>query len=117
MSRARISDRSRQRQPAATRDADPRVAIGEAFLADFLADWREHGATAIAAMRDDKPADYVKLAAALAPKDIRTDPLDELTDAELSARIAELTEQVAADRRPAAPQAGAAATGDDDAAW
>ncbi|HLH92538.1 MAG TPA: hypothetical protein VKX28_29265 [Xanthobacteraceae bacterium] len=96
-----------------TADAnDLRTAIGEAFLAAFLADWQDarNGRDAIAAMRTEKPTDYVKLAAALAPKEFREDPIDELTDAELAARIA----QLAADQA-AAPQAGTGAAGDAEA--
>src|ERR1700722_12368542 len=77
--------------------ADPRAALAEAFFAVFLADWREGGEAAIKAMRTEKPSDYVKLAAALLPKDlaVKTEPIDELTNAEIDARITQLTESEA----------------------
>jgi hypothetical protein len=82
-------------------DDDPRAALAEAFLIAFLADWREDGAKAIKAMRTEKPGDYVKLVAALLPKEFapRDEPLDDLTDAEIAAHIAELAaSQTAAPR-------------------
>jgi len=89
--------RQRKANSTAADDADPRAALAEAFFADLLADWREGGNKAIEAMRKDKPGDYVKLAAALLPKDlaVKTEPIDELTDAEIAARIAQLAESQA----------------------
>ena len=94
---AMADKRHREVDSAAADDADPRTALAEAFVADFLADWREGGKNAIEAMRKDKPTDYVKLAAALLPKDlaVKTEPIDELTDAEIDARITQLTESEA----------------------
>jgi hypothetical protein len=93
-------------------DDDPRAALAEAFFALFLADWRAGGKTAIEKMRADKPGDYVKLAGALLPKEFaaRDQPLDELTDAEIAARIAQLV-----GGRAAASDGGAGATGEDKA--
>ena len=67
-----------------------RDELGDAFIADFFADWQQHGPDVIGRLRDEKPADYVRIAAAILPKERnpRPDPIDELTDAELFERIA-----------------------------
>ena len=108
-----MAKRPHKRQPRAP--DDPRAALGEAFLIALLADWHEGGPGAIGQMRADKPADYVKLVAALAPKESRSEPLYELTDAEIAERIAGLLAQVGDDRREsqaAGPPAGIRATED-----
>jgi hypothetical protein len=46
-----------------------RSVFAETFLKDFLADWREHGTTAIAQCRKEDPTSYIKVAASLLPKD------------------------------------------------
>jgi hypothetical protein len=43
--------------------------LRQGFIAALAADYEQHGAAAIAALRADKPADYVKLVASLLPKD------------------------------------------------
>jgi hypothetical protein len=59
--------------------------LDEAFVKALEADFKLHGRTAIAAMRADKPTDYVKIVAALHGKDFddTTDPLREMSDDEL----------------------------------
>jgi hypothetical protein len=108
-------NKPRKRRSPPAPDDDPRAALAEAFFAAFLADWQEdgNGGKAIMAMRTDKPSDYVKLAAALLPKEFapRDEPLDELTDAEIAARIAQLIGSEAA-----APHRGGEAAGDEEAA-
>src|ERR1700744_3837516 len=104
-------DKPRKRRLPRSPD-DPRAALAEAFFAAFLADWREGGMDAIRKVRTDKPGDYVKLAAALLPKELapKDEPLDELTDAEIAARIAQL-----AGCRVAESHGGAGATEEDEA--
>jgi hypothetical protein len=91
-------NKSRKRPSPRAPDDDSRAALAEAFFAAFLADWREAGAGAIKAMRDDKPGDYVKLVAALLPKEFAPsdEPVEELSDAEIAARIAQLARRRAA---------------------
>src|ERR1700722_4444631 len=103
-----MSDQPSESEPPGVHDAEPRAAFAQAFFAVFLADWREGGKKAIEAMRKDKPGDYVKLAAALLPKDlaVKTEPIDELTDAEIAARIAQLAESQALARPGGAGAAG-----------
>jgi hypothetical protein len=65
-------------------------------------------------VRTDKPTDYLKIVASLLPKDINLSvrPLDELSDDQLLARLAQLTElakpllaKLEADRDEAEPEA------------
>lgn len=54
----------------AGRPKGARSKLGEAFLKELLADWEQHGAKAIIDMREDKPADYVKVVASILPKEL-----------------------------------------------
>lgn len=59
------------------------------FLNRLAADFQKHGKSAIEAAREKDPMGYVKALCALQPKQIeQTQPLDDLTDAELLAGIA-----------------------------
>ena len=86
------------RSPARSRFAD-------AFLNCFYADWLAHGQAAIKSLRDQKPTDYVRIAAAILPKvlNVKAEPLDALSDAELSERIAALAAELGLEIRAAAP--------------
>ncbi len=88
----------------------PRDALADAFIADFFADWREHGHEAIAAVRADKPADYLRIAVAILPKERNAKPesIDELTDAELFDRLAHLAARAGLEVRARARGEGAA---------
>lgn len=60
-----------------------------AFLNALAADFDEHGKDAIVRAREDDPMGYIKAIAALMPKQVeQSQPLDDLTDAELTAGIA-----------------------------
>ena len=66
-----------------------RNKLGEAFLDALHADWQEHGADAIARVRQDRPQDYLKVIASTLPKDLnvrdaRANELRELSDEELA---------------------------------
>lgn len=54
----------------AGRPKGARSKLGEAFIDALLADWQANGIKAIIDMRDDKPADYVKVVASLLPKEV-----------------------------------------------
>jgi hypothetical protein len=58
-----------------------RNQLGEALLADLYADWLEHGAEAIRQVREERPADYLKIVALIVSKcgDLNLD--NELRDA------------------------------------
>ena len=69
-----------------------RNKLGEAFLDALQADWQEHGAEAIARVRQDRPQDYLKVVASTLPKDLnvrdaRTSDPRELSDEDLAALI------------------------------
>lgn len=60
-----------------------------AFLNALAADFDKHGKRAIRKARIEDPMGYVKAIAALMPKQVeQSQPLDDLTDAELTAGIA-----------------------------
>jgi hypothetical protein len=94
--------------PATPPDPGPIDAdnLDEAFIKALEADFIEHGAAAIAAMRVDKPTDYMKIVAALRANeaDDATDPLRKMSDAELDRRIEELARPAGYEiRRAASP--------------
>jgi hypothetical protein len=90
-----------------------RNKLTEAFIADLFDDWRAHGREAIAATREEKPAEYLKVVAGLAPKkiEVKEDPLDAFDDDELSAALAAIaavrqTRDPGSDDRREAPGPG-----------
>jgi hypothetical protein len=85
-----------------------RNKLGEQFIEDFYEDWREHGKTAIAAMRRDKPNEYVRVAASILPKELnlKVDPLEELSDADLDKCIRQFASLVGLEIRAHAPLGG-----------
>jgi hypothetical protein len=93
-------------------DAD---TLDEAFVKALEDDFIRHGATAIAAMRADKPADYVKIVAALRTKDANDAPapLREISDAELDRRIEDLAKCAGYEIRRAASPRRDGTTGDE----
>ena len=65
------------------------------FLNALADDFEKHGKQAIVNARKEDPMGYIKTIGALMPKQIeQTQPLDELTDAELVAGIALLRSQL-----------------------
>jgi len=75
-----------------------RNKLGEEFLAALHDDFAAHGRTAIERVREEKPADYMKVIASILPKDLNLNlnPAGELTDEELRDRIRTLSEQLGA---------------------
>ena len=63
-----------------------RGSLGEAFLAALQADFAENGKAAIAAVREEKPFDYLKVISALMPKqvEVREGAFDGVGDEELA---------------------------------
>jgi hypothetical protein len=58
-----------------------RSKFSEAMVADFLADWHEHGTDVLARVRMTEPATYLRVAAVLVPKEMKVEvdnrgPLD-----------------------------------------
>jgi hypothetical protein len=75
-----------------------RHKLGEDFLAAMVADFEEHGPATIVKVREERPADYLKIVASILPKElnVRTAPLEELSDDELERGIAILQGMIAA---------------------
>lgn len=69
-----------------------RNRLCEAFIADLEADWKEHGLQVIEAVRSDRPQDYLKVIAAILPKqlDVNVSQLDDLSDEQLRERLERL---------------------------
>ena len=85
---------SRQRRPTRKKLAAEDV---ESHFVDALSkDFLEHGAAAIATMREKDPAYYIKLCAATLPKGSvdALDPVEAMTDEELFARARQLAAQL-----------------------
>lgn len=73
-----------------------RNKLGEQFIADMQADWQENGPEAIAVVRAQRPQDYLKVVASILPKEhVVRRPTDEMTDDELTERLAILEELIA----------------------
>ena len=57
--------------------------FSQQLVADFAADWRAHGAAAIARLREESVVAYVKIAASLVPREMLLQisrPMAEMTD-------------------------------------
>lgn len=74
-----------------------RNKLGEAFLADMLADWADHGKDAIVKVRTEKPDQYLKVVAGVLPKEmnLRVNDFDDLTDEQLARQLASIATQLA----------------------
>lgn len=74
-----------------------RNKLGEAFLADMLADWEQNGPEVIQKVRADKPDQYLKVVASILPKEmnLRVGEFDELTDEQLARQLASIASQLA----------------------
>jgi len=80
-------------------DLDPnaaRGALGQAFLRALAASFRSDGAKRIRELSEQRPHDYVKLAAALLPKEYRLKAVDlsDMGDAELTRALAMVREAI-----------------------
>ena len=74
-----------------------RSKLGEEFLQDMLADWKENGIAVIQAVRADKPDQYLKVVASVLPKElnVKVSELDDLTDDQLARQLAAIASQLA----------------------
>jgi hypothetical protein len=75
-----------------------RNKLGEDFIAAMHADFQEHGAQTIKQVREERPADYIKVIAGILPKElnVNTNALEELAEDELAAAIDILRSALAA---------------------
>src|SRR4028119_715198 len=69
----------------AGRPKGSRNKLGEEFIQALHADFQEHGKAVIARVREEKPADYMKVVAALLPKElhIKDTTVEDMSDDEL----------------------------------
>ena len=76
-----------------------RNKLGKAFLGALERDFAEHGEDAIAAAREQKPAEYLKIVAGLLPKEllVQKDPINEMSDEEIADVLETLRGMVAQD--------------------
>lgn len=100
----------------AARPKRPRKTLVDDFAAALRADFRAHGAGVIAAVRADKPDQYLKVVLTLLPKDFSQDidadknDLDRLSDEQIRNRIrgleASLRPLIDGDARLSGPAGG-----------
>lgn len=76
----------------AGRPKGARNKLGEQFIDDLYADWKEHGVSTLARVRAEKPDQYLKVVASILPKDLNVNinNMDDLTDDQLIQRIRSL---------------------------
>jgi hypothetical protein len=76
---------------------DPGEQFGEAFIADFLVVWREHGPAAIKTVAAERPQDFVRAGLAILARDAgaKVQAFDDLDDEQLAARVRKLQRALA----------------------
>ena len=85
-----------QKSPSKSGRKRPKKTLGDDFVEAVRADFRSHGAGVIAAVRADKPDQYLKIVQSVLPKDlasnlhVSTDSLESLSDDEIRRRIRSL---------------------------
>jgi hypothetical protein len=87
-----------------------RHKLGEAFLEALASDFEANGPQVIAEVRENRPADYLKVIASILPKEmnVKVDTTDELTDDQLDQRIRALADAIGIEVR----LGGGASSGD-----
>ena len=76
----------------AGRPKSSRNKLGEDFVDALAADFAEHGTAAISTVRDKHPDQYLKVIAAVVPKEVhhRVEDYDDLSEAEIETRLTAL---------------------------
>ena len=70
-----------------------RNKLGEGFLTAMLDDFADHGADAIAKVREEDPSTYLRVIASILPKELKlTPPEADMSDEQLDERIRKLAE-------------------------
>lgn len=113
---AKQAGRGPEAAAKAARPKRPRKTLVDDFAAALRADFRAHGAGVIAAVRADKPDQYLKVVLTLLPKDFSQDidadknDLDRLSDEQIRNRIhgleANLRPLIDGDARLSGPAGG-----------
>ena len=88
----------------AGRPRGSRNRLGEAFVDDLCADWKENGPQVIVAVRKDDPSTYLRVISSILPKELTVSntPLDDISDDELLELLAKLRSIIAEDDQKAA---------------
>jgi len=74
-----------------------REQLGRAFLKAIADDFVHNGKKAIETVREERPHDYVRLVAALLPKEFPCNPgIEDMTDDELARALTEIRSTIAA---------------------
>jgi hypothetical protein len=82
--------------------AGTRDAINKLFLRDTIATWRKHGTDALDKMATERPSDFVRVVAALQPKEANVsvnatiEQIQSLTEEQLIERIRRLDAEAGA---------------------
>lgn len=90
--------------------------VGTALLEALAMDFEFHGAEVVERVREDRPVDYLKICLSVLPKDVTLtlNPLADLSDEDLYARLYELDHALAEHSGGAGgPDGGTAAAGED----
>jgi Family of unknown function (DUF5681) len=81
----------------AGRPRGSRNRLGEAFVDDLCADWKENGPQVIVAVRKNDPSTYLRVVASIIPKELSVTKatLDDVSDEELLEYLAKLRSIIA----------------------
>jgi hypothetical protein len=80
----------------AGRPKGSRNKFSEEFINDFYADWLAGGADAIRRTREERPSDYLKVAVAILPKQVKVEHgFETMTDEQIRERIAAIDRAIA----------------------
>jgi hypothetical protein len=95
----------------AGRPKGSRNKFSEQFIDDFYADWLAGGAEAIRRAREERPADYLRVAVTILPKQLKVEHgLEHMTDEQIRERITAIdraiAEQLGAAAGPVEPRSG-----------
>ena len=98
----------------AGRPRGSRNRLGEAFVDDLFADWRENGSQVIVAVRKADPSTYLRVVASILPKELSVTKatLDDVTDDELLEYLAKLRSIIAEEGQKAPANGNPEATGE-----
>jgi hypothetical protein len=84
------------------RPVGSRNKLSQALIEALYVDWMEHGPAAIVRVRAERPADYLRIVAALVPQRIEIERADNMDPADRVARIQEIADQLGLEVTPRA---------------
>lgn len=82
---------------SAAAEADGPGRLAELVMAAVLRDWKSHGVEVVAAIRKDRPLEFLKLVIGLFPKEAvaKEDRFDTLTDEQLAGQLTSVLARLA----------------------